>query len=178
MNKGIIWLSAAAFTLSVSTTGVFAMPADETKKCPKYEAKKRMFEKLNLTEQQKSQIEAIKNQYKEGMKAQFEEAKKLRKQMKDLVKADRVDENQLNQLVNQKKEIMGALLKSKIRMKNQIYHVLNEEQRKQYQEMMEKKMRHMEKKHNDKTGQGDETGNQGVNLMDDNDNDLTNTDTE
>ncbi|QDP72613.1 hypothetical protein FOG18_08630 [Legionella israelensis] len=169
MNKGMIWLSAIAFSLSVNTATVFALPADNMKKCPGHEYKEKMLEKLNLTDAQKKQIEDIKKQYKEGMRAKFGELKNLRSQMIDLVKSDKIDENQLNQLVNQKKEILGSILKSKIMMKNQIYNVLNDDQKKQYidmmQKWMDKKMMHMQKM--DKKDQTE--SNEGVNLMDEDD---------
>lgn len=98
---------------------------------------KNMFDKLDLTQEQKNQISAIKEKYKEQMKSNREEYKKLLSSMHDLIKSDKIDNAKLDDLINQKKELVASQFKLRIQMKHEIYHILTPSQQKQLDTMMQ-----------------------------------------
>jgi protein CpxP len=114
---------------------------------------KQMVQELNLTTEQKQKIEAIKLGTKQKFQAQKDEMKSLHNQMKNLIKSDKIDQTKLDSLVNQKKEIMGAIMKEKIVMKNQIYNVLDNTQKEKFMSMMDRKM---DKKGHDNNSDNDD----------------------
>ncbi|KTC65976.1 envelope stress induced periplasmic protein (plasmid) [Legionella adelaidensis] len=99
-----------------------------------------MMQELNLTPDQQKQIQQIKDQMKSQMQSNREQMQSLRTQMQTLIKSDKIDEAKLDSLVNQKKELMGTMMKAKIKMKNQIYNLLDAQQKTKFASMMEQKM--------------------------------------
>lgn len=130
--KKIILLPFMAFALAISPV-TFA----KSKSCPCMDVQK-LEKELNLTSEQKNKIMEIRKQAKEQMKGKWEEMKNLYKQKKELVRSEKMDEAKLDELINQKKEIIATMMKTKIMTKHQIYNVLDAKQKEQYAAMMDK----------------------------------------
>jgi Spy/CpxP family protein refolding chaperone len=138
MNKLSVLLTTVFFSFAISLP-VLADSSTNSKSCscPMMMKTKGMMDKLNLTEEQKNQIMAIKAKYKEQMKSNRAGYTALVSKMHELIKSDKIDESKLEELVNQKKELVAAQFKLKIQMKHEIYHVLAPSQQQQLDAMMQ-----------------------------------------
>ncbi|MCP0913451.1 MULTISPECIES: Spy/CpxP family protein refolding chaperone [Legionella] len=134
MMKQIILLPLLALSLAFSPV-TFANKGDGHCTCMHM---KKMMQELNLTPEQQTKIKEIKDNAKSNMQAKREEMMSLKKQMKELVRSEKMDEAKLDQLINQKKELMASKMKAKIMMKNQIYNVLDAQQKAKFAAMMDK----------------------------------------
>ncbi|WP_078767346.1 Spy/CpxP family protein refolding chaperone [Legionella maceachernii] len=145
MNKPILRIIIVAFSLIAGQ--VFAesqnqqqKPQDQqqtNKSCGCKEAKfKQMINSLHLSSDQQAKINAIKEQAKTTMQANHQQIKALRSQLNQLVESDNMDESKLDSLINQKKELMASMIKTKMMAKHQMYAVLNTQQKAQFQQMM------------------------------------------
>lgn len=145
--KKLLLLPVMMIALAVSPV-TFA----KYKTCPCQDVKK-MEKELNLTAEQKKKIKEIRKEAKDKMKAKWAEKKAIYKQKQELVRAEKLDEGKVDELVNQKKEIMASIMKTKITMQHDIYHVLDEGQKQKLSKMMDewhqKKMEKKNKKHDD-----------------------------
>ncbi|KTD21622.1 Spy/CpxP family protein refolding chaperone [Legionella londiniensis] len=152
--KKIILLPLMALALAISPV------AFADKMCPCMDIQK-MEKELNLTADQKNKIMEIRKQAKEQMKATWEQMKALHQQKKELVRSEKMDQAKLDELVNQKKELMASMMKTKIMTQHQIYNVLDENQKEKFAAMMDKweqkKMEKMEKMKNMEDDSDDET---------------------
>ncbi|KGP63459.1 hypothetical protein EP47_05560 [Legionella norrlandica] len=135
MSKKYIWLTAFAFLLTLGQP-VFADTNDnnQSKPCLCRDFKKQ-FSKLNLTQEQKAKIKAIKTQARSITKANYKQLKVIKQQINALIMSEKIDEAKLDNLISQRNKITGAMLKNRIMMKNQIYNVLTNEQKLQYKNM-------------------------------------------
>lgn len=95
-----------------------------------------LFKQLQLDTNQQAQIKAIRDKNKDAMKANWQQIKSLRSQLKALATSDKLDESTLNKLADQKAALMSSIMKAKIASKNQIYNILNDKQKQQFQTMM------------------------------------------
>ncbi len=135
MIKKMILLPALALSLTFSVPS-FA-DQHENGQCPCMRMQK-ISQELNLTADQKEKIKAIKEEARKSLQANKEEMISIRTQVKELIKSDKIDEAKLNKLLEQKKEILASKMKTKIMMKNQIYNVLNAQQKAKFSAMMDK----------------------------------------
>lgn len=99
--------------------------------------KSQMLSSLNLTPGQESQIKAIRDKLKENMMSNHEKMKSIKEQIKSLIKSEKIDEAKLEQLIEQKKSIVGDTMKNRVMSKNKIYNLLTPEQKSQYSSMMD-----------------------------------------
>jgi periplasmic protein CpxP/Spy len=130
MNKKILWI--AVFALSL----IFGQSAFADHNGGFGEHIKKLVESLKLDPSQQAKIKTIKDQTKDKLKDTWEKMKALRQQTQEIVQADTLDESKLDNLVNQKKELIGTLIKAKITAKHQIYELLTPEQKTKFQELM------------------------------------------
>lgn len=104
---------------------------------------KRMFSRLDLTDEQKEQIHAIRDEAHEQMDAMREasdfDRDAFKAQMKAIMTAETFDEVAYRDLMAEKHARMVEFKVLKAKTKNRIYQVLDEEQRAQAEEMMEKR---------------------------------------
>lgn len=94
------------------------------------EKKKEMdafLEKLELTEDQKTQLKALKDEFKAGI--DMDEVKELHTQMKELLKADEVDKAKLTTLLTEATAKKQAYLTKAVDMMVKVREILTEEQR-------------------------------------------------
>ncbi|MBL7478946.1 Spy/CpxP family protein refolding chaperone [Legionella bononiensis] len=135
MSKKLIWLSVITLALIIGQPS-YACPAEKnpSKSCHCNDSKK-ISQNLNLTHDQKAKIKAIRVQAKTQLKSSYKQLKVIRAQINDLIKAEKIDEAKLDNLINQRSKIKGAMLKSHILMRHQIYSLLTAQQKQQYQEI-------------------------------------------
>lgn len=138
MNKKMMWIAAFAISLIFGQAAFADTHVEKSgKTCGCWgERFKQMVDTLKLDDSQQAKIKAIKEQAKASEKSNWEQMKALRVQIDQLVQSDNVDQAKLDGLINQKKELFGSMMKTKIMAKHQIYGVLNAQQKKQYQQMV------------------------------------------
>ncbi|KTD08120.1 Spy/CpxP family protein refolding chaperone [Legionella jamestowniensis] len=132
---------------STQTTSTTSSMASDKGACPcPSKRMQEMMDSLNLDASQQAKIKTIKDQLKQSQQSNWEQMKSIRSQIHDLVTADSMDNSKLDSLINQKKELLGQMMKAKITAKQQIYSVLNADQKSQFKQMMkqweEKRMNH------------------------------------
>jgi protein CpxP len=102
---------------------------------------KRMFSKLDLSEEQKAGIKALREETKAAMMALYDEEGRadFHDQMQALVKAESFDEAAFRALMETKaaKKMEAGVIKAK--MKNGVWNLLDAEQQQKLEEMMEQK---------------------------------------
>lgn len=96
----------------------------------------RIAQKLNLTEEQKTQVKTILEDSKTRVKPLFESMKQTREQTENLGTDGTFNEEQINQIANAQAETMKQLFIEKERTKAQIFAVLSPEQRTEAVKMM------------------------------------------
>ncbi|AHE67259.1 P pilus assembly/Cpx signaling pathway, periplasmic inhibitor/zinc-resistance associated protein [Legionella oakridgensis ATCC 33761 = DSM 21215] len=130
----MILLPALALSLAFSAPSF----ADKNGgQCPCMRLQK-LSQELDLTADQQAKIKAIKEQAQKDMSANEADMKNIRSQIKELIQSEKIDEDKLNKLIEQKKEIIASAMKTKIMMKNQIYNVLNAQQKAKFSALMDK----------------------------------------
>jgi len=103
------------------------------------QAMQKMTKELDLTSEQQAKIKAIRTQARDTLQTKRQEMIKLRAEINALIQTDKLDEAKLTALINQKKEIVGSVMKTRITVKNQIYNVLNAQQKAKFSTMMDQK---------------------------------------
>ncbi len=145
MNKKIMFLPALALSMIFSHSTFADEDMLKDKQCPCIKIQK-MKQELNLTPEQHDKIKAFKEKLKDDKKAKKEQLMSINKQVRELVKEDKLDEAKLDQLINQKTEIMASMMKNNIKLKHEIYGVLDSKQKKQFSAIMEQwEKKHMKK---------------------------------
>lgn len=145
MNKKLILTSSAFLAFAISQP-VLAMHHDKMMKndcnCSK---KMDMYKELNLTDQQKASIKAIHHEYEAKLNGYHAKMQNMRMGMYKIIKSDKIDEDMLNDMVNQKKEVVSMMTKTKIEMKHKMYMVLDQKQKAKL-EVMKKNYMHEKNK--------------------------------
>lgn len=98
----------------------------------------KMADKLDLTKDQKAKIKAIKETGIKTMKTDSDELRQIRKEMKNLVKSDKMDEAKLEKLIDRKKAIIASMWKEKTMLTHQMYQVLDAKQKEKFSKLMDK----------------------------------------
>ncbi len=93
---------------------------------------KNTYKNLNLTPEQQTKIKTMKDQMMAGLKDKEVQMKAMHDEVKTLIQADTLDESKLDALVNQKKDVIGTMMKSKIMMRHEVYHLLTPKQKEQF----------------------------------------------
>lgn len=97
----------------------------------------RIAEKLNLTDEQKTQVKAILEESKTRIKPLMEAMRENHKQAANLGTDGTFNEEQVNQIANRQSETMKQLFIEKEKTKAQIFAVLTPEQRTEAAKMKE-----------------------------------------
>lgn len=137
MKKNIFGLIALCIALVVNQSASAHMntEAGSDKHCNCAMNIGSMVDKLNLTPEQQIKIKAIRMQTRQLIQSKKGELQSIRMQSHALVQSDNMDESKLNALVEQRNAIAGTLMKARIIAKNQIYNLLNPEQKAKFDEM-------------------------------------------
>lgn len=119
MSKKLIGLLLVSFCF-LSAQSTFA------DHCP---CMKKMTQELKLTSEQQAKFKEIKQNTKDLAKSKESELKSLHAEIKDLIKAEKMDEAKLDKLVQKKEEILGSMMKARIMAQHQMYQALDTEQK-------------------------------------------------
>jgi periplasmic protein CpxP/Spy len=94
----------------------------------------RILKKLELTEAQKAEVKIVMQKYKSqrGERPTHEQREAHRAQVLSLITQDGFDENAAQNLVAEKQQQHQAGMVNKLKMQNEIYQLLNEEQKAQF----------------------------------------------
>jgi|GEM_PF-2484755 len=148
MNKKILFLPALALSMVFSHATFADDDLLKGEQCPCMQIQK-MKQELKLTPEQQEKIKALKEKWKEDKKAKREAMMSVNKQVRELVKEDKLDDAKLDKLVNEKTEMMASMMKNNIKLKHEIYNVLDSKQKEQFSALMEKwEMKRMKKMDN------------------------------
>ncbi|STY29325.1 16 kD immunogenic protein [Legionella wadsworthii] len=99
---------------------------------------KSMVESLKLDQNQKSKIEPILNQLKTTIKNDAAQMRDLSQQIHQQVQSTNMDQSVVDNLIDKKTKLIGDMMKAKITAKNQIYAILNQQQKTELQNRMKK----------------------------------------
>ena len=109
----------------------------------------KMVESLKLDDAQKAKIKPILEQLKSTAQTTWQQMKDLKVKLDQQVTSPTMDQSTVDGIVDQKTKLIGDMMKAKIAAKNQIYNVLNEEQKTKLQTMMKNAEEKMEAKFKD-----------------------------
>lgn len=98
-----------------------------------------MVDTLKLDDAQQTKIKAIKEQLKSSQMDNWKQMGVLRDQINQIVQSDSMDQTKLGMLVDQQTQLIGATMKAKLSAENQIFGVLNAEQKQQYPQILKAK---------------------------------------
>lgn len=98
----------------------------------------KMVQSLNLDASQKAKIKPILDQLKSDLKASGSQMKDLHAQIKEQTNSDNMDQAKVDGLVDNESKLIGDMIKAKIKAKNQIYAILNPQQKTKLQDMVKK----------------------------------------
>lgn len=118
---------------STTTTSGSTMAADSDSCTARLQ---NMLQSLNLTDDQQTKVNAIIAQTTTANAPYKQQLQTLQNQIKQLITGDSLNEQQLDSIITQKKNIMGSMLRNKIMAKYQIYQLLNSQQKTQFQQQM------------------------------------------
>jgi len=141
MNNKLAWIPALALGFIIAQPGFADSTATQqpAKNCGgTLHGYKELSGKLNLTDEQKVKIKALKDQLMTNSKASYQQLKALRQQMGMLAGSDTVDEAKLDALISQRNQIKATLIKNRVMMQHQIYTMLTDQQKAQYMAMKKK----------------------------------------
>lgn len=145
MNKSI--LGIAAFILAL----VFGQSAfAHSSMCE--DKMKDMTKSLKLDAEQQKKIEAIRSEFKNSQKDNWDKMKGSHDAIMQQVESDSMDQAKLDEAINAQAAQIASVMKAKAMMKNQIYVLLNAKQKAEFVNMMKKheeKMKDMFKKCDD-----------------------------
>lgn len=129
MYKKFIWILAliTSFTL---TQMVFA----DTTVCRDKLSK--MVQSLNLDESQKAKIKPILDQLKTDLQTSGSQMKDFHTQITQQVNSANMDQDKVNDLVDKKTKVIADMIKAKLKAQNQIYVILNPQQKEKLQNMI------------------------------------------
>lgn len=131
MHTKIIYVIALAFSLAFSQSAL----ADSW--CCG-ERLRTMVESLKLNAAQKEKIKPILDQLKLDMNDKRSQMPGLETQLNQQVESSNMNQTTVDDLVNKKTKLIGDMMKAKIMAKNQIYTILDTQQKTELQNMMKK----------------------------------------
>lgn len=135
MKNKIIGLSAIALSMSLAQAPLAYASHD---KCFGGASMEKMSEKLDLTADQKTKIEAIRMQVMPQIKAKQDEMRATHMEINELFKASTLDESKLDSLITKQQDVFGAILKIRLMERRDIAAVLTDAQKAKLAEMIQK----------------------------------------
>lgn len=131
MYKKIIWISTLALTLAFSQSTL----ADSWG-CR--EGLRSMVESLKLNDEQKAKIKPVLEQLKLKVKNDVTQMHDLKMQLNQQAESMNMDQATVDRLIDKKTKLIGDMIKAKMMAKNQIFTVLDAQQKTELQNMMRK----------------------------------------
>lgn len=109
-------------------------------KMKSYKAKmEKVYDSLDLTDEQEKAIKSIKEKYRSDKKALYMKYKGYKGQMRDMMQSGSVDEAKLNELIKVKQNMVAEKMKLRAYKMSAIYKLLTPEQREKMKEMKKAK---------------------------------------
>ncbi len=93
---------------------------------------KELFSYLHLTDKQLNKIKSIQNQSYAMIAAKQSQLLLVRDRIELVIQQNIVDERALDKIINEKKEILGTIMKHRALVRHEIYSLLSDAQRLQY----------------------------------------------
>ena len=134
MNKKIMSLSALVLSMSMSQV---TLACSEHMHHHSGERLVKMAEKLDLNAEQKAKIKAIGEKAHQAVKPAYEELHALRHQSNELLAAEKLDERQLERVIDKEKDVVGTMLKIKAMERRDISSVLTVKQKEKFEAMLQ-----------------------------------------
>ena len=143
MNRKTILIGAIASIVSIGAM-VIANPnhkmrhggySSQERQAPNAKKIMRHLSKLDLSEEQRTEIEALVKNSIKSTKVQRETLKSMRHQMKALMQADSVDETAIKSLTYEMANVKSDLTIARLNKRNQIASLFNDEQKEKMQKM-------------------------------------------
>jgi protein CpxP len=131
MFKKFLWLATLVSSLMMSQ-----MVLADSSMCR--ESLSQMVQSVNPDAAQKAKIDPILEQLKSTLKANGSQMEALEPQITEQVNAPNIDQEKFNKLVEHQTNLIGDVMKAKIMAKNQIFSILNPEQKGKLQDMIKK----------------------------------------
>lgn len=97
-----------------------------------------MVDSLKLDDTQKQKIMPVVENLKASIKQSAMQMKDLSKQIDEQMTSDAMNQSVVNDLIDKKAKLIADMMKAKIMAKNQIYVVLNPQQKTEWRSMMQK----------------------------------------
>lgn len=145
MNKKIILLFALALSLCV---GPMTVVCADHAKCFMGAHFAKAVSKLDLTADQKTKIKAIHDKAKEDLAPLHKQMMVTHQQVEELFKSSKMDDSKFDSLINDKKEIIGSIIKIKMNERRDISNVLTEQQKQKLATtLQQREAKHKEKSH-------------------------------
>lgn len=98
---------------------------------------KDMMKAFDLDKSQQAKIKTIKEDLSQSQQANREQMRSIRTQIHEFITSGSTDEAKLNGLIDQKKELLGQMIKARIMAKQQMYNVLTDKQKTQFKEKLQ-----------------------------------------
>ena len=136
MNKKLFWLLAFTFSVALCQPIYADQYKGESAQHASCPCNKMWIKKLDLNDEQQAKIKAIRAQARAVHVMKKDELMTINNQIQELIKLNELDESKLDILINQKKEIMGTLMKSRAMTKHQMYNVLTPAQKAKYEDLI------------------------------------------
>ena len=129
MFKNFLWLVAVVSSLMISQ-----MAVADSSICR--ESLKQMVQMVNPDAAQKAKIDPILDQLKATLKTHSSQMETLEPQIAEQADAASMDHAKVDNLVEQQTKLIGEVMKARIMAKNQIFLILNSQQKDKLQTMI------------------------------------------
>ncbi|MGQ9471429.1 MAG: Spy/CpxP family protein refolding chaperone [Candidatus Aminicenantales bacterium] len=135
MRTKMMVVAAVTLTLAASLTFLSAQPMRRAGWARPWIAPlERLAEFLNLTEEQKSKLEALRKSHQEEMKGLREKVQSLQKQLREARQDPKSDPKKLDSLVDEIFKVRAAQMKAQVRHQGEMENVLTKEQKEKLQQ--------------------------------------------
>ena len=98
----------------------------------------KMMERLDLTDEQREKMDALHDKM-QAMRPDRKEARPFMKEMQAIVHADSFDEKAAKELIAKQQKMQAAHKLEKMRLKHQMYNVLTDEQKAEWDKIKQEK---------------------------------------
>lgn len=137
MNK-LLWTVTCALSLFIGSLSV-------ANACGCGKGMHQMVDSVKLDAAQKEKVKPILDQLKATIKENADQMNSIETQLKQQLTSGKMDQSTVNGLVDKKVQLIGNIIKAKMQAKTQIYAVLNDKQKAEFQENMKKEDKKWEK---------------------------------
>jgi periplasmic protein CpxP/Spy len=143
LYQSLIMSSLMGLALS---TSVAAGPHHKNHADKKQHKMERTFKALNLSDEQRASVNAVYAEGKDSRIAKHKQMQALKAQLRDLLQAEQLDEGAIKAVSLQMAEEKANMLIGDARQKQQVYALLNAEQKETWDKVKQRRERKRERK--------------------------------